>query len=166
MTQELAGLAIPLRAVPLDLGVLLGSALAPLQEQARDIDATIALKVAPGLPAVVADGDKIAWAVTTVAGNAMRYVRAGTRLRPGGTIDVAVRQDAGGIAIVIEDDGPAIPESVLPQLLTRAPGAAHAAGLTLALVKEVALAHGGTFEIRSRTRGPDHGTMVKLTLPD
>ena len=25
-------------------------------------------------------------------------------------------------------------------------------------------AHGGTLEIRSRTRGPDHGTTVVLTL--
>jgi two-component system phosphate regulon sensor histidine kinase PhoR len=156
--------AIPLHTVPLDVGSLLRSALASLQAQASGIDVTIALDVAPGLPLVTADPDKMAWAVTTLVGNALRYVRAGTRLHPGGTIDVAVRRDAGGIAIVIQDDGPGIRDDLLPHLLTRGPGATHAAGLALALVNEVVLAHGGGFEIRSRTRGPDHGTAVKLTL--
>jgi signal transduction histidine kinase len=157
--------AIPLHRAPLDLGALLRSALASLQSQAEGLDIKLALEVAPPLPAVTADADKIAWAVTSLVGNALRYVRRGSRLRPGGTIEVAVRQDGTTIAIIVEDDGPGIPAEMVPFLLTRPNGAQHATGLALSLVNEIALAHGGTFDIRSRTGGPDHGTRVKLSLP-
>jgi signal transduction histidine kinase len=156
--------ALPLHAAPLELGALLRSALSSLQEQAQCIGATLLLDAAPDLPSVNADADQIAWAVTTLVGNALRYVRAATRLRPGGQIEVSARREPGAVTITIVDDGPGIPEDRLSRLLTRTPGAPHAIGLSLALVQEVALAHGGSFEVSSRTRGLDHGTTVKLNL--
>ena len=40
------------------------------------------------------DGDKVAWAVASLVGTALRHVRRGTQLMPGGSIDVNVRYDA------------------------------------------------------------------------
>lgn len=165
--EMVAAAVLPLRAEPLDLGGLLASALVTLQGQAKGQDVTLTLAVEPHLPRVVADAEKLAWVVVTLVGNALRHVRPGSRVRPGGTIQVSARRLEGAprVAVSVDDDGPGIPAEQLPWLFTRAPGAAHAVGLALSLAREVLEAHGGTIEIGSQTRGPDHGTSVRLTLP-
>ena len=48
------------------------------------------------------DSEKIAWVVVSLAGNALRYVRTGSRLRPGGSISVRVVLDRATSDIVID----------------------------------------------------------------
>jgi signal transduction histidine kinase len=161
-------LAIPLGHLRTDLGGLLTSALTILEPQAAHRDVGLKLHVDDALPTnVLVDPEKIAWAVTTLVGNALRHVRSGTRRLPGGAIDVSVRHDADTSEIVIEvrDDGGGIPKERLPFLFHRPPGKGHAVGLSLHLVNDVVVAHGGSVTLESSTEPFASGTKIELRLP-
>jgi signal transduction histidine kinase len=159
---------IPLRRVPTDLRLLLESSIGVMDQQARAMDVALALTVHPAVPQTLdIDREKIAWAITALVGNAMRFVRRGTRLRPGGTIAVRAHAAPAASAVVIEveDDGAGIAADKLPHLLDRTSERPYAAGLALGLVRDVVTAHGGSVEIESSTRPERSGTTVRLILP-
>jgi signal transduction histidine kinase len=116
-------------------------------------------------PLISIDAAKIAWVTTMLVGNALRYVRHGTRAMPGGTIAVRVTHDAvvRTVSIEVEDDGPGIPHESLRGLFTTDDGRPPAA-LGLLLAREIAIAHGGGLDLRSDTESPRHGTTVRVTL--
>jgi signal transduction histidine kinase len=113
------------------------------------------------------DPDKIAWCVATLVGNSLRYVKRGTRTMPGGWILVRLLSDpdSGALSITVQDDGPGVPAAVASRLLERKPGALHAAGLALVLIRDVVVAHGGELGIESSTDSVDHGTKIAMRLP-
>jgi signal transduction histidine kinase len=159
---------MPLRREPTDLRALLQSCLALFREQAEALDFDLHIDVADDVPSDVAlDRDKIAWAVATLVGNSLRYIKYGTRLMPGGTVEVTVDYDSETceIVIAVHDDGPGIPEKARSHLLERLPGALHARGLALVLIRDVLQAHGGRMEIASTTDRGDQGTTVTLRFP-
>lgn len=155
---------IPLRQTPTDLKALLESALDGLHHQCEH--AQVDLQIAGDVPQVSVDPEKIAWAVGTLVGNALRYVRHGSRSRPGGSIVVSLVRSGDAVAIAVTDDGPGILAEKVPYLFQRKPGSLHAAGLALALVHDVVVAHGGTVAVKSTTDGVDHGTSVTLRIPN
>lgn len=157
--------AIPLRRKPTDVPALLRGTVETLREQAAAIDVELSIEAPADVPAVDVDAEKIAWAVATLVGNALRYVRHGTRLRPGGNIRVRVGADAGAIVVAVEDDGPGIPPEKVAQLFVRGAGVTHGTGLGLMLIEDVVAAHGGTVDVTSRHGALDGGTTVTLRLP-
>ena len=159
--------AIPLRPEPNDIRHLFASTMEVMRQQAQAKDVTIEVRVDPALPALVTfDTEKIAWAVTTLVGNALRHVRSGSRHLPGGAISVEVsRAGAAEMSIEVQDDGSGIPAAKLPFLFRRAPGLPHAAGLALMLIHDIVAAHGGSVDVKSSTEAFDHGTTVRLVLP-
>jgi signal transduction histidine kinase len=160
--------AIPVRRVPTNLAALLKSTMEVLDAQATSLDVDLRIESASAVPKDAhLDPEKIAWAVMTLVGNAMRYVRRGTRRLPGGSIKVKLGfvADTGDLLITVEDDGPGIPAEKLPWLFRRAAGTAHAAGLGLMLVHDVIAAHGGTIEVESTTSVIEHGTKITVRLP-
>ena len=160
--------AVGLHRTATDLRALVGYAVTALDRQARALDIGLSVTIDPEVPAtLVLDPEKIAWAVSALAGNAMRYVRRGTRHMPGGSIAVTAARDAerGEILLVVEDDGPGIPAHVVERLFQRAPGAPHATGLALTVVRDIVTAHGGSMELASSTDEDDHGTTVTVRLP-
>ena len=160
--------AIPLRRRSVELRALLGSALEPLIAQARLSDVDLRIEAAPGLPVYAnIDAEKIAWAVATLVGNALRHVRSGSRLRPGGSIRVKLSYDAarGEIVISVKDDGSGIPAEKLATLFEHEGGQPHSVGLGLRLIDDVATAHGGTVSVESQRASIDQGTTVTLRLP-
>ena len=168
LVPRLAIGAIPLRRRPTDLRALLSSALEVLAAQATELDVALGVRCDDGFAdAVWVDPEKIAWAVATLVGNALRYVRRGTRLRPGGTITVTMSgdADAGGAAIIVQDDGPGIPRDKVEWLFRQSDGAQHAVGLGLMLVHDVVIAHGGRIEVKTSTDAFEHGTTITLRLP-
>lgn len=160
--------AILLRPTEVALEPRLRRALAPLSRQAEVLGVSLRITIAADLPAQVAvDAAKIAWAVTTLVGNALRYVRRGSLTRPGGHIRVVLAHDAAqsGVSITIEDDGPGIPAEVREQLQASSPDDDEAPGVSLSLVRDVVAAHGGSMAIESSSDPSEHGTKVTLRLP-
>ena len=166
--QLLAVEAIPLRRATTEIRSLLEGAVRTMRAQAQAVEVDLRLDIAEDVPRTISvDADKLAWIITTLIGNALRYVRHGSRVLPGGAIAVRVRFDSASseVAISVEDDGPGIPEQVRPFLLQRPPDRQLAVGLSLMMVSDIVAAHGGRFDVESR-RGPEvSGTTVKLSLP-
>ncbi|WP_394822801.1 sensor histidine kinase [Pendulispora albinea] len=160
--------AIPLRRALTDLRELLASSLEALADQAARLDIEFRIHTTDEVPpAARIDPEKIAWAIATLAGNALRYTRPGTRLMPGGSIHVYLdyAPGTGEVILSVQDDGPGIPEDKVPWLFQRATGKTHAAGLGLKLIHDVVTAHGGSIDVDSRTEGFEHGTSITLRIP-
>ena len=166
LVQLIAIEAIPIRRSAMDLRALLSSAMEVLAAQATTLDVDLRVKCDENFTGTVSlDPEKVAWAVSTLVGNAFRYVRRGTRLRPGGTITVTMSRDDGEVAIAVQDDGPGIPKDKVKFLFKKSEGAQHAVGLGLLLVHDVVVAHGGRIDVKTSTDTFDHGTTITLRLP-
>jgi signal transduction histidine kinase len=156
--------SIPVRLELTSIPALLAAALRPLEEQARRSRIELHLATLGDVPEVRADREKIAWAVTALVGNALRYESTDDA---GGSVVVHITHDgtAGTLGIAVQDDGPGIPDSKLPFLFERRRGAVVSEGLALSLVRQIVAAHGGRIEVESRREPDDHGTSITLLLP-
>ena len=69
----------------------------------------------------------------------------------GGTVDVEVLAEAGGMLLTVEDSGPGVPladrERVLDRFYRVAGSGATGSGLGLAIVKSIAVLHGGSLTL-------------------
>jgi signal transduction histidine kinase len=160
--------SVVIRRRATNLRELLPSKLAVLVSQADGAGVRLTIDVAENVPDVVTiDAEKISWGVTTLVGNALRYVQAPSRRLGGRVITVRATFDraAGVVAIVIADDGPGIPADTVGRLFAGDGLNVRGAGLSLLLVKDVMAAHGGGVDVRSRTGADDHGTAIELTFP-
>ncbi len=146
---------------------LASSTLQPLEREARALDVTLTIDSPPDLETISVDPEKVAWMIATLVGNALRYVRRGSRRLPGGEIVVRLRRDdqAKTVTIAVEDDGPGIPAEKVPYLFERRAGSQHAIGLALTLAKDIVVAHGGSVNVESSTEYLTHGTKVSATFP-
>jgi signal transduction histidine kinase len=160
--------AILIRPAETLLAPLVRRALEPLQVQAAAEQISLAIHLADDVPKVVSiDADKIAWALSAIAGNALRYVRRGDGGMPGGNVHVRVVHSLSQrmINVTVQDDGPGIPASVRPWLLQPDPKTGLAAGVGLRLVHDIVAAHGGGMVIKSSVEPAERGTTVTLWLP-
>jgi signal transduction histidine kinase len=160
--------ALAIRRAPVDLRELLPSKLAVLFSQAVAEDVTLTVDVAADVPpAVRVDAEKLAWSITTLVGNALRYVRSGSRRMPGRAIAVRAEFDRGTSELTIEvrDDGPGIPLDTVTRLFKRDGLNVRGAGLALLLMSDICSGHGGRVEVRSSTDGASHGTTVRMVFP-
>ena len=166
-SRSVATDAIPLHRSDVDLVRLASSTLEPLEREALGLQVTLTVDGPANLGSVSLDPEKTAWVIATLVGNALRYVRHGSRRLPGGGVVVRIRRDdeAKTVTISVEDDGPGIPAEKLPHLFERQAGSQHAIGLGLTLVKDIVAAHGGTVSVESSTDFCAHGTTVHATLP-
>jgi signal transduction histidine kinase len=166
MTDDLQK-SILVRFEETDVASLLRSSLKPLIEQAKEDQIELRVETLGDVPKLVVDPEKLAWGVATLVGNALRYVRRGSAVRPGGSVLVHIENDddAPEIAIAVQDDGPGIPQDKLPYLFERRVGAPHVEGLALSLVRDIVTAHGGRIEVESRTAADEHGTSITIHLP-
>ena len=95
-------------------------------------------------------GDALMILMRNLVDNAIKYTPVG------GTVDVAVRSDAGGAAIVVEDSGPGIPaderERVFDRFYRIAGSEVSGSGLGLAIIKAIAERHGATLTLGQSER--------------
>ncbi|KWX19593.1 histidine kinase [Mycolicibacterium wolinskyi] len=103
---------------------------------------------------VVVDGDeaRLHQVLANLLANARTHTPAGT------SVTVALgTDDTGAVTLTVADDGPGIPETLLPEVFERfARGDSSrsrregSTGLGLAIVAAVVKAHGGTIDVRSK----------------
>jgi signal transduction histidine kinase len=157
--------AIPLNRTPTDLRALLQGTLEVLRAQAMARDVSLRIEAPADLPLVRVDAEKIAWAVATLVGNALRYVRHGTLRRPGGSVTIRITAEGDIVTVAVEDDGPGIPPEKAANLFRRGAGVTHGTGLALMLIKDVLVAHGGNVDVKTDSDPASSGTTIALRLP-
>jgi signal transduction histidine kinase len=160
--------ALPVRRTTTDIRDLLTSKLGVMSFQARDAGVTLNIAVADDVPARVhLDSEKIAWAVTTLVGNALRYIQSAPGHFAGKTIDVwtSYVSATSEVSIEVRDDGPGIPTDTVARLFKHDGLNVRGAGLALLLIRDVMAAHGGSVEVRSSVAPVGHGTTIRLTFP-
>jgi two-component system, OmpR family, sensor kinase len=114
--------------------------------------------VPPPPVTVFGDPDRLAQAVLNLVNNALLHTPAGTRVR------LRAESAADHVAIIVEDDGPGIPDSIREEMFVpfvRAGDAPSSTGLGLSVVRAVMDAHDGTIRVASSERG----TSIRLELP-
>jgi NtrC-family two-component system sensor histidine kinase KinB len=106
------------------------------------------------------DANKVAWVLTNLISNALRYVNEG------GAIMLKAARFGRFVHLSVADDGPGIPLEYQSRIFEKffkmqgqAPGGT---GLGLAICKEIVRAHGGTIWVES---SPGSGSTFTFTLP-
>ncbi len=159
---------VPIHLEETDVAELLTGSLQPLVDQAARSRIDLHIAKLGDVPRIKVDREKLAWSVTALVGNALRYVDKGEPSGDvGGSVLVHVTRESGAdtLSISVQDDGPGIPDDKLPFLFERRRGAVHAEGLALSLVRQIVAAHGGTIEVESRRDPEEHGTSITIALP-
>ena len=99
--------------------------------------------------------------LNNVLDNAIRYTQ------PGGQVTVRVTPDTTSVVLSVEDNGPGIPASdrdrVFERFYRMLGTGTEGCGLGLAIVREIAQAHGGDAALTSGAN--ESGTLVRITLP-
>jgi nitrogen fixation/metabolism regulation signal transduction histidine kinase len=113
----------------------------------REVDASLTLE---------ADPDLLAQALINLVRNAAQAVAA----RDDGTVWLTIRREGNATLIEIADNGPGVPDAIqrdvfLPFFTTRAEGT----GVGLNLVRQIAIAHGGSVGVEERAGG---GALFRL----
>lgn len=101
------------------------------------------------------DGPSVERAITNLLDNAARHSPPGTPIH----VDVTENPPAVSVA----DHGPGIPEAEQHRVFDRYNSGDAGAGIGLALVKQIADAH-GTVDVTSPLPGLDHGTRLTITF--
>lgn len=89
---------------------------------------------------------------------------AGDVLQAGGALRLIIERDGGWVRFTISDNGPGIPQELLPRIFEPfvSKGKSHGTGLGLTIAKAAIDAHGGSIAVES---APGVGTTFTIRLP-
>jgi len=155
--------ARPLRLEPLRVAQLLERTLLLLEPVAAQREIHIVRRFAPNLPALTADADLIARAVTNLLANAVKFSH------PRHDVIVETFAENDFLRIEVKDQGCGIPPEAIPFIFEKfyrvprlenadAPGT----GMGLAFVRDIAELHGGRILVESEV---GVGSVFTLRLP-
>jgi len=145
------------------LAPLLRDALEGIQPRIQERRCTAEIAVDPAAVEIAVNGDreKLLSLVTNLIDNAVRYGPEG------GRIAVGLRREGDAAVLSVCDEGPGIPFELRERVFEsyyRIPGTAGSGGgLGLAIVREIAEAHGARVAIENRPEG--RGTRVVVRFP-
>jgi two-component system, OmpR family, sensor kinase len=152
-----AGQAAPRRLV--DLSRVLADAAGELGPLAEHHDLMIDAEAAAP---VLGDPDELHRLALNLLENALRHTPPGAHVRG------SARQDGGDVVLVVEDDGPGVPDALAGHIFDRFVRAAGDAGgggsgLGLSIVHAVAQSHGGSASLERPASG--HGARFEVRIP-
>lgn len=159
--ERLAAGTLPIRKHPVDLPNLCEEVL----ERARLYAARKRIEIRADVPPlrVQADPDLLSFAIYNLLTNAVKYSPKRT------TIRMRVSEKAGAVLIAVTDQGYGIDPGEQRKIFDRfyrlkrdETGSEEGSGIGLALVKEIAIQHGGDVEVVSR---PGAGSRFTLVIP-
>jgi signal transduction histidine kinase len=132
--------------------------------QAAQQDITLTYSVAPDMPPLYIDEDRIMQVLNNLFSNALRHTPAG------GRIALAAYPNEAGVCLQVQDNGAGIAADDLPYVFHRfyrgdraRQDEAGASGLGLAIARALVELHNGTITVTSP--GPGAGTTLAITLP-
>ncbi len=149
--------------VPTEVAPLIEDAVRTMRAQTEAADQALSEEIAPGLPQVYVEADRIRQILVNLLTNAHEYSPEGA------SIEVTARVVGAEVEIAVTDNGPGIPESQLDHIferftrgdagLTQRVGGT---GLGLAISKSLVELHGGTIAVEST---PGVGSTFSFRLP-
>lgn len=159
---QFAGDKPPIHRTPMSMEPLLREVAAELSVLSEERGIRLSVET-ESMPRILGDAGRLKQMVITLVDNALRYTPAG------GRITIALAKDEGDIRLTVSDTGSGIAPEHLPHLFEPfyRPDTARAkdsggAGLGLALVKEIAEAHGGYVQAES---SPGEGSRFHVRIP-
>lgn len=148
---------------PFDLVEPTRDALALVAYRAAGLGVRLQLSETGGASRIVGSSSEVGQAVLNLLVNALDALEErGT----GGLVIVEVSRAAGECVVSVEDDGPGVPAARLERvsdLFYTTKEVGKGTGLGLALVHNIARAHGGSVHLSS---APGQGLRVELHFPD
>jgi len=141
----------------------LEQAAAAHRPQAEEQNIELRVDVAPELPNIHVDPDRLAQILGNLVSNALRYTPAG------GQICLAATQKGNRVLLAVQDTGGGIPPDKLPHVFDRfyrgdqaREGNRGESGLGLTIARSVVELHGGTISVESSL---GEGTTFTIALP-
>ena len=137
-----------------EVRLLVEDVLASLRDEARRRELTLNAEIAEGT--IEVDPLRLREVLSNIGRNALRHA---TRV-----VNFAAHEDGGTWSIAVHDDGPGIPEDLLPRVFDRfvKGGDSKGTGLGLSIARDLVEAHGGTLNVVSSS---DAGTTFNIALP-
>jgi two-component system phosphate regulon sensor histidine kinase PhoR len=166
MVEELLELSriesgrMPLRLKPSSVSDLLVPPVERLGPQAERAGLTIHVDLAPDLPLILAEAERVQQVVTNLVHNAIKFTLQG------GRIDISAEPDQGTMRITVRDTGVGIDPDDLPRIFERFYKADRArsgggTGLGLAIAKHIVQVHGGQIWAESPWTDPHTGEQKR-----
>ena len=156
-----AGRALDLNPGPVKLPALVEKVIA--SQKSYTDDHVFKIDIAPDLPEIVGDQDKIDQILTNLTSNAVKYSPNG------GAVTVSAREMDGMVRVTVQDEGIGIPKEHLTRIFdrfhridNRDTRKAGGAGIGLYIVKHLVEAHGGRVWAESE---PGKGSTFTFELP-
>ncbi len=166
MVDELLELAriesgqVPVQLAPVEVAEVVVPAVERLQEQAERAGLTLRVELPDGLPAVLADRERVQQVVTNLTHNAIKFTP------PDGAVTISATARGNEVVIAVRDTGVGIPAEQLARIFERfyrvdRARTGQGTGLGLAIAKHLVQAHGGRIWAESRE---GQGSTFSFTL--
>jgi PAS domain S-box-containing protein len=149
---------------PIELLSVLEAAIDVIRPAADAKQIKIRMQVSsPGLR-VNGDAERLQQVAWNLLSNAVKFTK------PGGLVEVTLRESEGQVGFSVADDGPGIAPEFLPHVFERFSQAGSSGtrrhsglGLGLAIARHLVELHGGTVKAENRENGT--GAILTVTLP-
>jgi histidine kinase len=157
--------AYELNRQPLSIEELVKTAVRRVERQFQIKKMTLTTSMAPNLPPVQGDADRLLQVLINLLSNACQYTQEG------GNVQVKAEQKGAEVIISVRDNGPGIPAEDIPHLFTRfyrvdksrSRLAGGGSGIGLTIAKHLVEAHGARIWVESA--GDGKGSTFAFTLP-
>ncbi len=153
---------LELKLAPVKVAGIVDTAVLGVHDRASRARLNLDIGIAEDAVEFIADEARVRQVLYNLLANAIGFSK------PGDTISVSVRREAGMMVFTVEDKGVGIPKDqqqrVLERFESRSQGSKHrGAGLGLSIVKSLVELHGGSMALESE---PGRGTRVSVRFPE